>query len=99
MSSAHLVLDVHLVKLVDAADAVVRQHQRARLDAELARLALLLSRGGATSGWQRAPVRGRGTGDTPGGGSRGEKCQAGLGQEPRWNSADKKHQGLSLSWS
>jgi hypothetical protein len=37
----HLVLDVHLVKLVDAADAVVRQHQRARLDAKLVALAFL----------------------------------------------------------
>ena len=35
---SHLVLDVHLVKLVDAADAVVRQHQRARLDPVLASL-------------------------------------------------------------
>ena len=32
---------VHLVELVDAADAVVRQHQRARLDAEFARLHVL----------------------------------------------------------
>jgi hypothetical protein len=31
----HLVSRVHLVKLVDAADPVVRQHQRARLDGEL----------------------------------------------------------------
>ena len=47
-----LVLDVHLVKLVDAADAVVRQHQRARLDAKLVALALLAA--GAAGGGAEA---------------------------------------------
>ena len=37
----HLVLHVHLVEFVDAADAVVGQHQGARLDAELASLWVL----------------------------------------------------------
>ena len=37
----HLVLDVHLVKLVDAADAVVGKHQRARLNGKLSVLGLL----------------------------------------------------------
>ena len=44
----HLVLHVHLVKLVDAADAVVRQHQRARLDAEVVAVGLLRGHGSHT---------------------------------------------------
>jgi hypothetical protein len=44
-ASAHLVLDVHLVKLVDAADPVICQHQRSRLNAKLARLGLLCHAG------------------------------------------------------
>ena len=37
----HLILDVHLIKLVDAADAVVCQHQGTRLYAELVAVLLL----------------------------------------------------------
>ena len=36
--NGHLVLDVHLVKLIDAADAVVSQHKCSSFDAELASL-------------------------------------------------------------
>lgn len=36
-----LVRDVHLVKLVDCADAVVREHERARFDGEVASLLVL----------------------------------------------------------
>ncbi len=39
----HLVLHVHFVKLIDAADAVVSQHQRAGLYAEVIRVGLLSS--------------------------------------------------------
>ena len=37
----NLVFDVHLVKLIDAADAIVRQHQRASLYTEVVCVALL----------------------------------------------------------
>ena len=36
--NSHLVRVVHLVELVDAADTIVRQHQRARLQTHLSRL-------------------------------------------------------------
>ena len=44
----HLVFHVHLVKLVNAADAIVRQHQRARLDAEVVAVGLLRGHGSHT---------------------------------------------------
>ena len=47
-SAAHLILHIHLVKLVDAADAVVGQHERACLDAKLVALALLQKFQGAS---------------------------------------------------
>eukprot|EP00983_Pelagomonas_calceolata_P054466 1143696-Pelagomonas_calceolata.AAC.5 len=35
LCTTYLVLDVHLVKLIDATDAVVRQHERTRLNSKL----------------------------------------------------------------
>lgn len=40
-----LVLDVHLIEFIDAADAVVGEHQSASLNTELARLWVLLHTG------------------------------------------------------
>ena len=40
-----LILDVHLVKLIDAANTVVGEHQCTRLDAKLARFRVLPHRG------------------------------------------------------
>jgi len=40
-AATRLVVRIHLVKLVDATDAIVGQHQRARLNAELACLVIL----------------------------------------------------------
>ena len=37
----HLILDVHLVKLVNAAYPMVSEHQSTRLDAELSRFWVL----------------------------------------------------------
>ena len=37
----HLILHIHLVKLVNAADAIVCQHQRSSLDAEIVAVRLL----------------------------------------------------------
>jgi hypothetical protein len=54
--NSDLVRDVHLVELVDSADAVVRQHQRAGFDGKLARLFVLddggreTCRGGSLAG-------------------------------------------------
>lgn len=50
LMDGHLVLLVHLVKLVDAADAVVRQHERACLDAEFATVAVLQATHASISG-------------------------------------------------
>ena len=44
----NLVLDIHLVKLIDAADAVIRKHQGTSFDAELTCLRILAHRGGQT---------------------------------------------------
>jgi hypothetical protein len=48
----HLVAHIHLVKLVNAADAVVRQHQRASLNRKLATLRVLAGSGRGTKGQQ-----------------------------------------------
>lgn len=46
----HLVLDIHLVKLVDTANTVVSEHKRARLDAKVARLRVLNNARSQTGG-------------------------------------------------
>jgi hypothetical protein len=64
MHRTRLVVRVHFVELVDAANAVVGEHQRARLDAKLARFVVLADlrtagtpkgKGEAASVWTRTP--------------------------------------------
>lgn len=47
--NSDLILDVHLVELIDAADTVVGEHQSASFDAELSRLWVFLHTGRQTS--------------------------------------------------
>eukprot|EP00166_Cyanidium_caldarium_P006048 ctg_786.g159 len=55
--NGHLIAQVHLVEFVDATDTIIGQHQRARLDAKLAGLAVLQHRGGQ-AGRRRRLARG-----------------------------------------
>ena len=47
-STTHLVLGIHLVKLINTADTIIRQHESASLHTELARLTILDNRCGKT---------------------------------------------------
>ena len=53
LMDSHLILDIHLVELVNAANSVVNQHQGTRLNAKLARLRILPHTRRQTSGITR----------------------------------------------
>ena len=57
VAARHLVLRLHLIELVDAADPAVGEHQRARLDAELAGLLVLRHRRRQPRRTRRLPTR------------------------------------------
>ena len=48
--NSNLILDLHLVELIDAADAVISEHESTSLNAELSSLVILAHRSGQTCG-------------------------------------------------